>query len=153
HQLESFPNEPRGLLFAQAEIEHSQGRVEFLIEVFVQAVFLNAELEVLLMILEIGFDHPLVAVDADALKDERVGPPAPLAVRIEMPLGASDGAVGEGCAGGKPDAAGTGVTLEEFAVRKVFELNRVMNNRAALPSALVGHVPMDSWPKPPVNEL
>src|SRR6185503_18536521 len=26
-------------------------------------------------------------------------------------------------------------------------------NRAALPSALVGHGPMDSWPKPPVNEL
>lgn len=69
--------------------------------------------------LQIGFDDPMVAIVAGALKDEGVGPDAPLFVFIEVAFGAADGFVDEGQAAGKSDAARAGVEFQEFLVGEI----------------------------------
>ena len=80
--------------------------------------------------LQIGFDDPVVAIVARALKNEGVGPNAPLLIFIEVTFGAADGFVDECQAAGEADAAGTGVEFQEFLVRQVCNADGFVCGRA-----------------------
>ena len=65
-------------------------RVELFVEVFGHAIFLNAEADVPAMKLQIGFDDPVMAVMAFALKKECVGPRAPFLLSVNVAFGATN---------------------------------------------------------------
>ena len=94
--FQAFAQERGEVVVVQSEIEDGEVGIEFFVVVFGDAIFLHAELDVFVVNLQIGFDDPVVAVGAEALKNEGVGPEAPAFVFIEVPFGAADGFVDEG---------------------------------------------------------
>jgi hypothetical protein len=66
---------------------------------------------------QVGFDDPMPAVVARALKQERVRPLAPDFVGIDVALRAGEGLVEQGVTAGQADPAGGGVAIQELAVR------------------------------------
>ena len=94
--FEAFAQERGDVFVVQAEIEDGKVRVKFFVVVFGDAIFLHAELDVFVVDLQIGFDDPVVAIVARALKDERVRPETPAFVGIKVAFGAADGFVDEG---------------------------------------------------------
>ena len=68
--------------------------------------------------LQVGFDHPMMAVGALALEQERVRPRAPLRALVQVALRAANRLVNERDAAGQADAPGPGVKFEELAVRQ-----------------------------------
>jgi len=89
-EFQPFAQEARSLDLRQTEIEHGQRRVELFIEVFRNAIFLNAETDVPAMKLEIGFDDPVMAVVAFALEKKCMGPCAPFFPCVNVAFGAAN---------------------------------------------------------------
>ena len=89
-EFESFAEEAHGLILAEFEIEDSQGAIELFVVVFGDAIFLNAELNVLVMELEVRFDHPMVTIVAAPLENERVRPRPPLSFGMQMTFSAAN---------------------------------------------------------------
>ena len=118
-EFEGFGEKALGLRGREAEVEDGEAGVGFFVVVFAGAVFLDAELDVFVMELKIGFDDPVVAVGADALEEKSVGPAAPLTSGVEAALGAGDSVVNEGVAPGEADAAEAGVAGEKLSVGEV----------------------------------
>ena len=117
--FQAFAQERGDVLVVQPEIEDGQIRVEFFVVVFGDAIFLHAELDVFVVDLQVGFDDPMMAIGAGALKDEGVGPNAPLFAGVEMAFGAADGFVDEGQSAGQANAAGAGMEFQEFLIGNV----------------------------------
>ena len=120
-EFETFAEERGDVFFGQSEIEDGEVRVEFFVVVFGDAIFLDAELDVFVVDLEVGFDDPMVAVGARALKNKSVRPEAPAFLGVEVAFGAADGFVDEGQSTGESDAARARVEFQEFLVGEVGE--------------------------------
>lgn len=118
-EFQRFTEEGGDVGFFQAEVEDGEVGVEFFVVVFGDAVFLDAELDVFAVDLEVGFDEPVVAIGAGALKEKGVGPESPAFFFVEVAFGAADGFVDEGQSAGEADASGAGVEFEEFFVGEI----------------------------------
>lgn len=114
--VDCFAKQILDLIGRQTEIQHGECGIEFLIEILGNPVFLNTELDMLSMDLQVGFDDPVVAIDALALEQEGVGPGTPGFVAVQVALSTADGFVDQGEAAAKADAAGLGVAFQEFLV-------------------------------------
>ena len=69
--------------------DRERGRV-LLVVVFRHAVLLHAEPDVLPVNIEIRLDHPMMPIMTSALKEKRMGPPAPVVRVVQVPLCATD---------------------------------------------------------------
>ena len=103
--------------FVQAEIENGERREHFFVEIFGGPIFLRAELDIFPMNLDVGFQHPMLAVKAFALEQKRVRPIAPTPSGVQMPLRAADGNIHLGDAAAQTHATRLRVAFEKFAVR------------------------------------
>ena len=73
-------------------------------------------MDVLSMDLQVGFDDPMMAIGAPALKQERMRPRAPLFLRIQVAFGAANGPVDQRDAARQANAACPGIAFQEFPV-------------------------------------
>jgi hypothetical protein len=114
--IHGFAEQVRNLALGQTEIEHRQRCVELLIEVFRDSVFLNAELDMLSVELQVRLDDPVVSIDALTLEQKNVGPGSPGLLRVQMPLRAADSFINQRHSTAKADTPGLCVSFQEFLV-------------------------------------
>ena len=82
HEFQPLAQQGEGLCVGQPKVEHGERGIEILVEVFRDAILLDAETDVPAVNLQIGLDDPMVAVEALALKEEGVGPVPPTLLLI-----------------------------------------------------------------------
>ena len=68
--------------------------------------------------LQVRLNHPMLAVQAQALEQKSVRPRAPVRTFVQVALGAADRLVNQRDTPGKPDAPGPGVEFEKLPVRQ-----------------------------------
>ena len=116
-QFQRLSKNASGLILAQSKIKHCQRAIHASVIIFIQPIFLHAETNVPPMDFQVGFNHPLLSVDARALKQKRVRPVAPGFVGIEMPLRACNRFIDDArSAARQSDSAGQRMGLKKFAI-------------------------------------
>ena len=100
----------------EAKIQDRDVRIFRGVEVAASAVFLHAQTHMFRAHVEVGFDHPPVAIDAAFAEDEGVRPQAAMAVGGQRALRLADQLVEPLLAAAQADSGRRGVAFDEGSV-------------------------------------